>query len=132
MKNKKKQATWRYFFAAVVIALGIFLNLMNVGNEFLGFESVGTWLVYVGFIMVAIITLQLISNKKRIVDERMVALSYKATRVTFVLMIFAAFAIMILDGIKPIEIPYSFFMSYLIAFMMLVYFISYKIIERYY
>lgn len=128
----KKQTTWRYVFAFLVIALGIILEAVGVGKNFLGFESVGTWLIFVGFIMLVVITLQKISNKKRLVDERMISLAYKASRVTFVGIIFAAFAIMIIDAINPIKIPYSMFMSYFICFMLIIYFFSYKILERKY
>jgi uncharacterized membrane protein len=132
MARKIKKQLWgRYSFALILIVLGIFFMYQNIGTEFLGFDSLGNWLVYVGFVMIAIITLQAISNKKRIVDERMKAIAFKASRLTFVLMIFAAFTIMIIDGIKTITIPYHLFMSYAMAYMMLVYFVSYKILEKY-
>jgi len=131
MKNEKKLIWGRYVFALILIALGLFLMHKNIGQEFLGFESIGNWLIYVGFIMLAIITLQAISNKKKIVDERMESIAYKASRITFLLMIIAAFVIMVIDGIKTIQIPYHLFMSYAMAYMMLIYFVAYKIIERY-
>lgn len=130
MRNKK-QLTGRYIFAFLVLIAGVLLEYFNIGMKFLGFSSVGTWLIYVGFIMFAIITLQAISNKKRVVDERMMWVAFKASRITFILIIFGAFAVMIIDGIKSIEIPYHLFMGYLMAYMMLVYFISYKILLRY-
>jgi len=128
MKNKQK--TWRYIFAVVVLAIGIILEYLKIGKEFLGFSSVGTWLIYIGFVMIVIIRLQFIKNKKRIIDERMIKISYKATRITFVAIILVAFFIMILDGINPINLAYSMFMSYLICFMIITYFISYKILEK--
>lgn len=128
MKNKQK--TWRYIFAVVVLAIGIILEYLKIGKEFLGFSSVGTWLIYIGFVMIVIISLQFIKNKKRIIDERMIKISYKATRITFVAIILVAFFIMILDGINPINLAYSMFMSYLICFMIITYFISYKILEK--
>ena len=127
----KGQMFGRYVFSILVVLLGVVFEYLGVGREFLGFSSVGTWLVYVGFIMIAVVTLQLISNKKRIVDERMKSISFKASRVTFVLIIFAAFAIMIIDGIHSIDVPYHLFMSYIIAYMMLIYFVAYKILEKY-
>jgi hypothetical protein len=129
--EKKKQIISKYFFAFICIISGAIIEYLKVGRDFLGFSSVGTWLIYIGFVMLAVISLQAISNKKRIVDERMKLLAFKASRITFVLVIFAAFVIMIIDGIKTITIPYSLFMSYLIAYLMLVYVIAYKIIERY-
>lgn len=131
MKVTKLQVTSRYVFALVILIAGIILGALDIGKEFLGFSSIGTWLIYVGFIMLTVITLQLLKNKKRIVDERMRLIAYKASRITFVLMILAAFIIMIIDGINAITIPYSMFMSYIIAYMIFVYFISYKILERF-
>lgn len=127
----KKQAFSRYVFAIIVIGLGILLNFKNIGKEFLGFPSVGSWLIYVGFAMLAIVTLSLITYRKKIIDERMEKIGYQSSRITFLLIIIAAFIVMIWDGIKTINIEYSLFMSYLISFIVLIYFISYKILERF-
>lgn len=127
----KKQTIWRYAFAFSLIIFGIILNYLELGKNFLGFESVGSWLIFVSFIMFTVITLQVISNKKRIVDERMEKIAHKSARVTFVFIIFGAFVVMIIDAIKPITIAYSMFMSHMIAWIVLVYFVSYKILERY-
>lgn len=126
----KKQAMARYIFAFFVIVVGIILNYFGVGENFLEFESVGNWMIFVGFIMLAVITLNYMSYKKKIVDERMEKIAYQASRVTFLFVIIGAFVIMIWDGINKIEIPYSLFMSHLVAWMMVVYFISYKILEK--
>jgi len=131
MKKNKKQFVWRYGFALIVILSGLLLTYFNIGNEFLGFSSVGTWLLYVGFLMIAIVTLQTLSNKKRIIDERMEYIASKSGRITFLVIILTSFAIMIIDGIKPITISYSYFMSYFICGIVLVYLISYKILLRY-
>jgi len=130
-KNKKRQAIWRYSFALVVLISGIIFNLINIGRGFLGFQSVGNWLIYVGLIMLMIVTLQLLSKKKRIIDERMQFVATKAARITFLGIILSAFTIMIIDGIKQITIPYSYFMSYFICGIVLIYFISYKILLKY-
>lgn len=135
MKNKQedigsKKLIWRYIFAASIIILGIILSYFNIGNEFLGFSSVSLWLIYVGFIMIIVISLQALFKKKRVVDERMEFIASKASRITFVGIILFAFMIMILDGIKPIEFPYSYFMSYFICGVVLLYLISYKILLR--
>lgn len=126
-----KRTLLRYSFAFLMLVAGLVLSYMNIGKEFLGFSSIGYWLIYVSFIMIAILTLQLFSNKKRIVDERMQFIAMKAARVTFTSLILFSFFIMILDGIKTITIPYSYFMSYLICGIMAVYFISYKLLLRY-
>ncbi|MFA5061013.1 MAG: DUF2178 domain-containing protein [Candidatus Pacearchaeota archaeon] len=132
MKNKiKKQHFARYIFAFAIIIIGATLEIYNIGKEFFSFQAVGSWMIYVGFIMLAVITLQIIVNKKRIVDERMSWIAFKASRITFVLLILGAFIVMIADGIKNITLPYHLFMGYAMSYMMLVYFISYKILERY-
>jgi len=127
----KKNSVWRYSFATILIIAGIILSYLNIGTEFLGFPSVGLWLIYVGFIMLAIVTLQLMSNKKRIVDERMQFVATKAARITFIGIILFAFVIMVIDGIKPINIAYSYFMSYLICGIILLYLVSYKILLKF-
>ncbi len=124
----KKNSVWRYGFATILIIAGIILSYLNIGNEFLGFPSLGLWLIYVGFMMLTIVTLQLMSNKKRIVDERMQFVATKAARITFIGIILFAFVIMVVDGIKPIHIAYSYFMSYLICGIVVLYLISYKIL----
>ncbi len=128
--KSKKQIIWRYGFALVLLIVGTLLEYFNIGQEFLGFSSVGSWMIYVAFVMLAIITLQIFSKKKRLVDERMQLIAMKAGRVTFVAIILFAFVVMIIDGIRTIYFPYSYFMSYFISGVLLVYFISYKILLR--
>ena len=82
--------------------------------------------------MLTVITLQMLFKKERIVDERMEFIASKASRVTFIGIILFAFLIMIIDGIKPIEIAYSYFMSYLICGIVLLYIVSYKILSNKY
>ncbi len=133
MITKNKTGTvWRYGFAVLLILAGLLTLHYNIGNEFLGFSSVGTWLIYVGFIMLTVTTLQLVSKKKKIVDERMQFISSKALGITYLSVILIAFIVMIIDGIKPITIPYSYFMSYFACGIILIYAISYKILLRYY
>lgn len=62
---------WRYSFAFILLVAGIVFNYLGIGSDFLGFESVGSWMIYVGFVIFAIISIQFISKKERIVDERM-------------------------------------------------------------
>lgn len=133
MKSKQidRGIVARYIFAFVVLVGGIFLEAANIGRDFLGFESLGIWLIFVGFLMLVIITLQKISNRKRIVDERMEKIGYKSARVTFLFIIFGAFAVMVWDGISSINISYSMFMSHMIAWIVLIYFVSYKVLEKF-
>lgn len=130
-KTKLKQGI-RYGFAVIVIIIGLILNYANLGGSFLGFSSIGSWLIYIGFVMIAIVSLQVILNKKRVVDERMVFVADKANRIAFLALIIAAFVIMIIDGIRPITIPYHMFMAYLVCGILVVYVIAYKILLRYY
>ena len=88
----------------------------------------GTWLIYVGFVMLAVITLH---DKKRIVDERMLFVATKASRITFAVIILFAFVVMVIDGVKSLDIAYSIFMSYFICGIVLLYLVSYKILLRY-
>lgn len=131
-KTRKRNLICRYSFATLLIISGIVLSYFNINNEFLGFSSLSLWLIYVGFVMLTVITLQMLFKKKRIVDERMEFIAAKASRVTFVGIILFAFLIMVFDGIKPIEIEYSYFMSYLICGIVLLYIISYKILSNKY
>jgi hypothetical protein len=128
--QNKKRLCWRYGFALVVLIVGTILMHYNLGKEFLGFSSVGSWLVYVGFIMIAIVTLQFFSHKERVVDERAQFIGMKAGKITFLAIILVSFIIMVWDGLRTIYIPYSYFMSYFLVGIMAVYFVSYKIIER--
>lgn len=136
MKNNKKikgkHIVARGLFALTIIISGIILEFFNIGNEFLGFESVGLWLLYVGFVMLALITINAMNKKERIVDERMEVIGHQASKLTFLFIIIGAFIVMIWDGINPIEIAYSMFMSYVIVLIVIVYIISYKIIEKKY
>jgi len=122
----------RYTFAIFVILLGVFFEYLRLGDKFLEFESVGSWLIYIGIVMIAVITIQFFNNRKRVVDERAIFIANKSTRIVFLTIILFAFLIMILDGIHPITMPYHLFMSWLICGLLIVYFISYKIISRFY
>lgn len=122
----------KYSFGLIMILLGVIFQVTGIGNRaFLGFGTVSAYLIYVGFLSLIIITLKSFTKKKRLVDERMIAVANKANRIVFISIIFAGFAIMIIDGIKPINIAYSLFMSYLICGIILVYAISYKILLKF-
>ena len=124
-----------YSIALVWIMLGLLFNHFNLGvSNFQIYGSVGNWLVYIGFIGLIIATVKLIfiAKKRKTIDERMEFVATKANRVTFLCLIIAAFVIMIIDGIKPITMPYHLFMSYLVCGILIVYFISYKVLLRFY
>ncbi|MBN1793310.1 DUF2178 domain-containing protein [Candidatus Woesearchaeota archaeon] len=131
-RNVKKRKAWKYGFGIAMIALGAIFNTSGAGaGDFLGFGTVGNWLVYVGLVSLAIVTLQSITSKKRVVDERMLHVAAKANRVTFLAVVLLAFIVIIIDGISAIAVPHHMFMSYLICYMMIVYTASYRILLRY-
>ncbi|MDD2778256.1 MAG: DUF2178 domain-containing protein, partial [Methanocellales archaeon] len=116
MKNKTR-VTIMYSIALAWLGLGLLLNHFNLGSS--GFQiygSVGTWLIYVGFIGIIIATVRLLVHKKeRVIDERMEFVAAKSLRFTFLCFFILAFAIMVVDGIKQIKTPYHLFMSYLVC-----------------
>lgn len=127
---KNAQMAWRYGFALAVIIAGLVLEHFGPGNEFLGFASAGIWLIYVGFVMVAVVTLQAVSKKEKLVDERMQKVGYVASRVTFLFIILASFVTMMVDGVNRITVPYHLFLAYAICAIVLVYLVAFKFFER--
>ncbi|MDD2666051.1 MAG: hypothetical protein PHI74_02755 [Methanocellales archaeon] len=133
MKNKTR-VTIMYSIALACIALGLLLNHFNLGSsDFQIYDSVGTWLIYVGFIGIIIATVRLLVHKKeRVIDERMEFVAAKSLRFVFLCFFILAFAIMIADGIRPITTPYHLFMSYLVCIMLVIYMATYKTLLRFY
>lgn len=116
-----------------MLILGALINHFNLGaGNFYVYGSVGTYLIYLGFIGLIIATLTEIRRREKIIDERMQFIATKAMRVTFLCLIIIAFIIIIIDGLKPITMPYHLFMSYIVSGMLAIYYISYKILLRFY
>jgi hypothetical protein len=129
--NTRKRMRIKYAAAFIIIIFGILLEVYEIGgNSFAGFPSLGIWIIFTGFIMTAIISLNIFSKKEKIIDERMEHIGYKASRVTTLILILTLFATMIIDGIQPINTRYYFYASFLVSFYILTYLVSYKIIER--
>ncbi len=130
----KTRITIMYSLALAWLALGLLLNHFNIGSaDFQIYGSVGTWLIYVGFIGIIIATVRLLVPKKeRVVDERMEFVAAKSLRFTFLCFFILAFVIMIIDGINPITTPYHLFMSYLVCVILVIYMATYKILLRFY
>jgi len=127
------RAKLMYGIASSMLILGLLLNYFNLGtSNFAGFSSVGNWLIYLAFVGLMISTVIALSKKRRAVDERMEFISTKALRITFLSLFVASFIIVIIDGIKAITIPYHMFMSYLVCGLLIIYFITYKILLRFY
>jgi drug/metabolite transporter (DMT)-like permease len=127
-RNKMKM---KYAFGTAIILIGILFLLFGIGgNEFAGFPSLGFWILFVGFIYMAIVTITVVSNREKIVDERMEHIGYRASRLTTLVLILFLFAVMIIDGIYTINVRYYLFSSGLICLYILTYLISYRMIER--
>lgn len=129
----KKSMIFRIVFITVLIVSGALLNQFNVGtNELFGYSTVGNYLIFIGFVMVLVTTITYFTKREKIIDERMEMLRNKTMTLTFTVFIFAAFALIIWDGIWPITMRYSMFISYAVCTMLLFYGIAYKVLERRY
>jgi len=133
-KKKPNKITLMYVFAISSLVTGLLLNYFKIGrSDFSAFGSVGNWLIYIGFFGLIFSTIRLILKpQKRVVDERMVFLASKALKIAFLALVIIAFIVMIIDGIKPITMPYHLFMSYLVCGILVVYVGSYKVLLRFY
>jgi len=129
----KKGMIYRIVFIAILMMMGLLLNHYNIGtNELFGYSTVGNYLIYISFVMILVTSLIYFTKREKIIDERIEMLRYKAGTLTFTVFIFVAFAIIILDGIQPITMRYSMFISYAICAVLVFYVIAYKILERKY
>lgn len=129
----KKGMIYRIIFIAILMFLGITLNLYNIGsNEFFGQSTVGNYLIYIGFVMILVTSISYFKKRENIIDERIEMLRYKAGTLTFMVFIFVAFAIIIIDGIHQITMRYSLFISYMVCAILVFYVVAYKILERKY
>jgi len=129
--NTRKGIKTKYVVAIGIIFIGIIFHLFEIGgNGFVGFPSLGTWIIFTGFITTAIVSMNALSKREKIIDERMEHIGYKASRVTTLLLILALFFTMIIDGIYTISTPYYLYASFLVCFYIFSYLFCYKIIER--
>jgi uncharacterized membrane protein len=129
----KKSMIFRIVFIIFLIVSGALLNQFNIGtNELFGYSTVGNYLIFIGFVMVLVTTITYFTKREKIIDERMEMLRNKTMTLTFTVFIFAAFALIIWDGIWPITMRYSIFISYAVCTMLLFYGIAYKVLERRY
>lgn len=127
--EKKAKTLLKFAWAFGMILLGLLLNQLGLGaNSFAGFGSVGTCLIYIGFIGLIVIGLAGLWRKKKVVDERMEFVAGKAMRATFIFFIILAFVLIVLDGIQPISMPYYLFLSYLVCAMLLAYVAFYRVL----
>ena len=132
-KIRKKKTSYKVSFGFVIILLGIIFQSNKIGMDFMSPSwTLGSWLIYVGIVILFIVFIRSLKKQERKVDERTQYISMKASKVTFLFIILGSFFVMIIDGIKKITLPYSMFMSYLLCAIILVHFISYKILEKKY
>jgi uncharacterized membrane protein len=118
---------YKTIFGIATILTGIILEAFNIGtSNYLGFASVGTWLIYVGIVSIAMTILQSFKAKEVKADERMYFVANKANRITFLAVIIISFIVMVWDGASKITISYSTFMSYFICAIVLIHLITYK------
>ena len=121
---------FKSIWGIALIIIGIILSVMGVGVDgFIGFPSIGIFLMYIGIIALVLSLITLKSNKIRIIDERAEYIGYMASRVTTLILITSLFVTMVIDGVSKITVPYYLYASFLICFYVLCYLISYKLIE---
>ena len=131
--KKATRMTSKFAFALTLLITGLVLNNVGLGaGNFGAFDSVGTYLIYVGFIGLLLVGLAAAWVKDKLVDERMQFVATKAIKLTFVFFVAVAFLIMIIDGIEPITMPYHLFMSYFVSGILAFYFVSYRLMLRRY
>jgi len=129
--NTQKGIKKKYIVAISIIIIGVLFQIFEIGgNQFAGFPSLGIWIIFTGFITMAIVSINVLSKKEKIIDERMEHIGYKASRITTLILIFTLFATMIIDGIYTISTPYYLYASFLVCFYIFSYLIAYKLIER--
>jgi hypothetical protein len=131
--ERKTRIALKTVWVLALIAGGLLLNHFQVGEKpFAGFGSLGTYLIYIGFFGIFVIGLAELVRKKKVVDERMEFVAAKALRFSFLFVVAVSFIVILIDGIQPITLPYHLFASYLVCGMLLAYFVSYRILLRFY
>lgn len=127
----KKGIITRYIFAASIVILGLTLNILNIGKtNFFSYDSVGNYMLFVGALITLITTLSIFTKKDKIIDERHERIAVGAMKYVWYFIFIGGFSIIIADGISPIKISIRHFISYAMCLIILVYAISYKILEK--
>lgn len=129
----KKGLLYRYIFAVVLIIFGLILNVLDMGKtDFFSYGSVGNYLIFVGILVVFITLLIKFTRRNKIIDERHEKVAIKAMAWVWYFIFLGGFVVMILDGIKPFSMSISMFVAYAICFILIIYVIAYKILEKKY
>lgn len=115
----------------LMIAAGAIVNQLGLGSpDFSIYGSVGNFLIYIGFLALIVVLFSQLRRKDRKVDERMEFVAGKAMRITFLAFVVIAFAVIVIDGFVDISTPYYLSMSYLVSAMLMVYYVSYRMLLR--
>lgn len=136
MAKKKKtvqsrERVLKIVVGVLVIIAGVLLNYLHIGTEnLLGYASAGTWLIYVGFVMLLVVFIKAIVKKEHKRDERDYFVAMKASHMTMFAMIVGSFILMVVDRITQIQIPYHRFLSYMVCAILIIYVMSYKLLQQ--
>ncbi len=126
-----KKSIAKFIFAGILIISGILLNYFNLGKvEFFSYNSVGSYLIFCGFIVLITSIMIIFTKKNKIYDERNEKISIRAMSWVWFFLFFGGFIIMIIDGISPINIRISEFISYSICALLLIYSVFYYIYSK--
>ncbi len=119
-------------FAFIMIVAGVIIELATTSKgNFFGFNSVGSYLIYIGTIFLLITIGYALFKKEKKIDERVMMHGYKAGKITYAILILTTFIIMVIDGIKPINIPMHMMMAYLIIGSTFILIISFWLMAKY-
>ena len=129
--EKSTRQVIKYGWGFLLIIIGSLINHFGLGSaDFSIYGSVGNFLVYIGFFSLIVALLTQFRRSEKVVDERMEFVATKAMRMTFLAFVVIAFAVIVMDGIAEISMPYFLFMSYLVSGLLAVYFVSYRVLLR--
>ena len=129
--NTTKNTMITMTFGVSLILIGIIFAYLGIGEQtFAGFPNLGIWIIFVGLVSMAITTIKRILRKDQIIDERMEHIGYKASRITTLVLIFALFAVIIVDGLIELTFRYYLFASFLTCLYVFTNLRAYKLIER--
>ncbi|MFH1132926.1 MAG: DUF2178 domain-containing protein [Nanoarchaeota archaeon] len=123
--------TWnavRVWMGAVFIIAAAIMLFSRVEAVIFGSMPLAGFLLFVGVVAVAFGYIR--EKRPQEADERSWHIVHRASRATFIAMVLSAFAVMLIDSMDAITLRYSYFMAYWVCGMVLVYSISYKLLEK--
>ncbi len=127
----QKSIIIRYIFAFIFLLVGFLFNFLNIGmTPFFNYGTVGSYLIFCGLLFIFVTTIMIFSKKDKIIDERNEKIGYKAMNWVWYTICIGGFIIMIIDGIFKINLSISYFVSYSICLLLIIYFIAYKFYNK--